>query len=479
MDSSRRPTDHPRVVMLVRNSVDIDTRVRKEAASLSRAGYNVHVIGTRLAKDQLPETSVLDGIPVQRLLFSRRPFASAATYRWRAVHGARHRDDRLARAQLRRDKWDARARDGEVPGPVAGAASGVARVQARSAAAWAVGSHRLSGAVHGGRRATYDAVSTLREPFEYALQVRPMIAALRPDIIHAHDLNTLYAAWSYAWRSGAALVYDAHELERHRNAVWTPTSKFLAWANESALVSRAAATITVSEGIADEMVRMYSIARPVVVLNSPPLSAAGAAAPRVDLREQLGLGPEHRLVVYVGKHARGRGVDTVVASLAHLPAYWHAAVLGPRETSSDAQLAAAAETAGVRHRVHLVAPVPSASVPAFIRRADVSVNPIQNVCRSYDLSLPNKLFDAVFAGLPVVVGRLEEAADFVTTHRIGVVYDETEPAELAEALLAVTTERPPGLDDFAAMEALRREVSWEAQEAKLLGLYARLDATGR
>lgn len=36
-------------------------------------------------------------------------------------------------------------------------------------------------------------------------------AELRPDVVHAHDLDTLPAGWRLAKRTGAALVFDAHE----------------------------------------------------------------------------------------------------------------------------------------------------------------------------------------------------------------------------------------------------------------------------
>ena len=40
---------------------------------------------------------------------------------------------------------------------------------------------------------------------------RAMVAS-RPDVVHAHDVNTLPTAWAAARRAGARLVYDAHEI---------------------------------------------------------------------------------------------------------------------------------------------------------------------------------------------------------------------------------------------------------------------------
>ena len=42
------------------------------------------------------------------------------------------------------------------------------------------------------------------------------LVASRPDVVHAHDINTLPTAWAAARRAGARLVYDAHEISTDR-----------------------------------------------------------------------------------------------------------------------------------------------------------------------------------------------------------------------------------------------------------------------
>jgi glycosyltransferase involved in cell wall biosynthesis len=308
--------------------------------------------------------------------------------------------------------------------------------------------------------------------------VEEALRARRPHIVHAHDVNTLFAGWLYSRLHGAVLVYDAHELELHRNTTWTPLRRALTWVVELLGARAAAGVITVSDGIAHELRRLHRIPLPTVVLNSPDLGDVARARGDVPpgIRALAGLDDRDRIVVYVGKVARGRGVESLVSVLTLLDDDIHVVVLGPRDERSDALLVALAEELGVTRRLHLVPPIAARDVPSALRDADVFVNPAHNVCRSYDLALPNKLFDAVFAGLPVVVGRLREMERFVTANEIGLVYDEEDVASLAAAIRALLARPPAGVVDEDRLTRLQDAVSWQRQVEALAALYARVTA---
>lgn len=308
---------------------------------------------------------------------------------------------------------------------------------------------------------------------DYTRSVLPALREYDPDVVHAHDLNTLPVARRYARRHGVPLVYDAHEHELHRNTTWTPLKRVAAAFHELRGIRAASATITVSAGIAEDLERWYRVPRPHLVMNSPPL-ATSLQTDAADLRAAAGLGPQDRLVVYVGKVLRARGLEEVVEALPLMPAEVHIGLLGPRAPEAEAQLLARAAELGQPGRVHLLGPLPSEGVPAAVGTADAAIIPIQNVCRSYDLSMPNKLFDAVMAGVPIAVSDLAEMRRFVTEHRLGTVFDERDPQAIAAAVRAVLAEVPEGIRDREAQQALQRSVAWEAQAEVLGALYAAL-----
>jgi glycosyltransferase involved in cell wall biosynthesis len=231
--------------------------------------------------------------------------------------------------------------------------------------------------------------------------------------------------------------------------------------------------ITVSPLIAEDLARTYRIRRPVIVLNSPPLSTRDLE-PALDLRALAGLNGRQQLTVYVGGVLFRRGHEQLVEALAHLPKHHHVGVLGPRKPVGEAPLVELAERLGVSDRLHFFGAVPAERVPATLARADATIIPIPNVCRSYDFALPNKLFDAVMAGVPIGVSRLRHMRDFVTEHELGVVVDETDACSIARGLEELVHGDNAGLADAARLHRLQRAVSWEMQERVLLDLYARV-----
>jgi len=305
--------------------------------------------------------------------------------------------------------------------------------------------------------------------------------SVRPDIIHAHDIYTLPAGVMLARRYGAKLVYDAHEYEPARATKQPEDGGALAALLENDCFKYVDAMITVSESIAHLYAARY--AGPIeVVMNSPELSTGRVSAPSSELsnlsvRASVGLEPHVPLLVFTGGiGGEHRGLDKVVAALPYLDGF-HLAILGPRVTRSDRWLMECAKSAGVQHRLHLAPSVDARQVPNAISSANIAIIPMQDMCVNHKFAMPNKLFEAAFAGLPLCVSDLPEMRKFVETLGIGRTMDQTDPAKIAEAIRDVYENRSNYQATEASRERLLEEYSWAAQQEKLLSLYAGLSST--
>jgi glycosyltransferase involved in cell wall biosynthesis len=311
---------------------------------------------------------------------------------------------------------------------------------------------------------------------DFALSCLDRIVALRPDVIHAHDLVTLSAATLAADRTGAKVVYDAHELETHTNYVLAPATKTAIEQYEAILAPRAERLITVCESIADWLASNYRVRRPVVVMNSPA-SGPLRDPPGAGVRGLLGLDASVPLAVYVGSVTIDRGLELCVEALAFLPDV-HLATVGPRYPATEQAMRERAGALEISDRLHFVDPRPADEIVAFIASADCSVMPIQNVCLSYYYCFPNKLLESVFAGLPVVVADLYELGRFVREHVVGVVVDETSPESIAAGIrraLEDVSLRP----DREMREEVASAYGWPRQRSMLYEMYAEiLDSKG-
>lgn len=300
---------------------------------------------------------------------------------------------------------------------------------------------------------------------------------IQPRIVHAHDIYTLPAGVLMSRRYGAKLVYDAHEYEPGRaNLSDDGRPCELALALEDDAFEHVDAMITVSSSIADlygeRNVRLY----PTVVMNAPEVllqeePGSSSKGSNFDIRNRARLAKDTPLIVFTGATQREhRGVDKVVAALEYVPDH-HLAIMGPRDERNDEWILSLARTTGALDRVHLLDPVDASDVTSAIASCNVSVIPFQDVSLNHRFAMPNKLFEAAFAGIPICVSDLPEMRRFVETLGIGRVMDQTNPRSIADALRDVCDNPELYSMTDESRKRLQSEYSWDAQKKKLLALY--------
>jgi len=229
-------------------------------------------------------------------------------------------------------------------------------------------------------------------------------------------------------------------------------------------VPRVSAAILLGDKLADEYRARYALGtRAHVVYTGWP---AGPGLSHPVLRARLGLGPDHRIVLYVGVISAKRGLLNVVSAMPLLAQNTVFAILG--YGSEVDQVRRHAESLDVADRVRIIPAVPQTELLAYAAGADVGVIPILNVCRSYDLCCPGKLFEYIAAGLPLAVSNLTQLESYVKTRGLGEVFDPEDPRDIARALRKL-------LDDEEyrrscaerSRRVQREEACWEIQAARL------------
>jgi glycosyltransferase involved in cell wall biosynthesis len=298
------------------------------------------------------------------------------------------------------------------------------------------------------------------------------ICAQRPDVVHAHDAAMLLPGLVGARLTGARLVYDSHELATsvpYRDRAW---AWFVA-SIERLGIRRAAAVITVSDGIADELVARYRLRRrPTVLRNVSALDDLPAGSGG-GLRDHLANGGSAAVVLHQGAPAVDRGCEALIGALCHLPADVHVVFLGSGEPTFAAQLADLAERLGVGDRVRLIESVGLGKLLAWTREADVGVALLEDTCLNHRLALPNKLFEYIAAGVPVVVSDLPELRQIVNHYNIGWTATPGDPRAIAQAISRALDERDvPRLRENLARAAA--ELHWSQESRRLTAVYEML-----
>lgn len=418
-----------RVAMFVLNDMRLDSRVHREAASLGAAGYDVTVYAVMSQATAHAPHEVADGFAIVRVPMLMRP----AT---------------------------------EVPGAVAGRAPSRRIGRAALASAFVATRPLFGGALH------YLANWQMR----WTPWARRVGAMVQPsDVWHAHDFNTLGLAVACARRYGGSVVYDSHEIftEAGANAALPAMVRAAMRNRERAWATQASAVLTVNESLA-EVLREQLGAEVTVVRNCSIPPPPGASP----LRETIGVGPRIPVVMYHGSVTIGRGIEPLIASFtddrlrnAHLVVMGY----GPLRPAVQAL----AQASPARDRIHLLPPVPPGEVTRWVAGADVAAMPIEPTTLNHRMSSPNKLFEAIAAGVPVVGPDFAEFRRFIRDAPggpLGRLHSDHSPQSIAtevhELLALGRTDR---LELRARCRAAAAERwNWEAESRHLLGAYASL-----
>lgn len=306
---------------------------------------------------------------------------------------------------------------------------------------------------------------TLGKLLRLALAVPAAALAMRRTharVYHGNDfIGLLMVALAGIWRR--PVVYDSHELffDRYPKGLFTYPLKYLIWTMrplEKWLARRAAAVMTVSDSLAQLLAHTLRVPLPVVVRNV------------VDLRELTDAVPISRpdgirLAAHTGTLLGGRHLPELVESLKYLPPDISLALIG--DGKLRVQLVEQAQKLGVADRLLTIFPVTPFNISTTLAQADVAV---VLTSPDYQIALPNKFFEAIAAGVPIVGTALPEVNALIERYDLGVICDPKDPASIAQAINTVL--QP---DNFSRYKAntlrARAELTWEVEERKLVALY--------
>jgi glycosyltransferase involved in cell wall biosynthesis len=185
----------------------------------------------------------------------------------------------------------------------------------------------------------------------------------------------------------------------------------------------------------------------------------------------MGLAEGVPLVVYSGGVTKARGVHTAIDAMEYLPQAHLAIVCVPHnDTWAVRQLRPMADRPELAGRVHFLNPVRPGEVVDFLRSADVGLIPGLHF-PSHEMSLTNKMFEYMNAGVPLAVSDCRTQAEFVRRYGVGEVFRAGDPKDLAEAVARVLGDQARYAAAASDPELLDR-YSWRRQEEVLLGVYA-------
>lgn len=430
------------VVMLVYNYFENDSRVLKEAATLSKAGYRISIFalwkkGLAKVEEIDSNTTVyrLDFVPFHKLILGEKIFEFLKKQVYRKLV-AKPKSTEPVSKKIKRD-WNKKT-----------------ELNSFKFLFSSVNKHLT---FKGFFAATKSEVSKLN---------------LQPDIVHAHDLNTLPLGHRIAKRYNSKLVYDSHELYIHRNKPYKTPKWYKKWQFkvEKKLIKKCDAVITVSQSIVDYLEKTYRIPTPFLIMNAPFKQKKEALTDSNNLKKLLQIPTNEKLLIYSGGISFNRGLDKLIQALELIP-NCHMVFLGGGNKKYKEYLTAVAEENNVKEKFHFYGPVGSHEVTSYIQSADLGIAPIENVCLSYYYCAPNKVFEYIQGEIPVVSSNFPDMENVVVGNNIGTVFNPDSYQEIAHVINEVMSDSSKMNQYKENVKKLTDTYKWENEEKKLLALY--------
>lgn len=288
-------------------------------------------------------------------------------------------------------------------------------------------------------------------------------------IYHIHDPELLRIAGKLR-RMGKKVIYDSHEHVPHqiRNKKYLPAwlrpviATVFEW-YENRMARRMSAIVTATDNVRDRFRKLN--ARTVDINNYPRFDV---------LYVEEDWSKKWRDVVYVGLINEIRGIREMLDALA-LPGdpSWTLTLVGyfERESQEDAMK----QHPGWK-KVRFMGRQAREQVAESLATSKIGIVTFLSA-PNHDDNQPNKLFEYMAAGIPVVCSHFERWKKIVETAHCGICVDPSSPQAIAEAVRWLLTHqeeaRAMGLNGRRAME---NQYNWNTEEAKLHQLY--LDLAG-
>lgn len=292
------------------------------------------------------------------------------------------------------------------------------------------------------------------------------------DILVANDLDTLLPNYLVSRLKRIPLVYDSHEyftgvpeLEGRPKVkkVWKAIEKFC--------LPGLKHTITVNQSIADLYDNEYGTAFQII-RNVPEVSMPFMDE-KHDLRSRLNLPTDQKIIILQGAGINiQRGAEEAVEAMKYL----NGAVLlivGGGDVIDN--LKQQVVESGLSNKVIFVAKQPVLSLRKYTAAADLGITLDKDTNINYRFSLPNKLFDYIQAGIPILASNLPEVRRVIETHQVGRISEDHNPKNIAKHIEEMLSDVDANARWKVNLEKASKELNWEKEKEKLLRIFRAID----
>jgi glycosyltransferase involved in cell wall biosynthesis len=285
------------------------------------------------------------------------------------------------------------------------------------------------------------------------------------DVLVANDLDTLLPNYLVSKLKRIPLVYDSHEFFTGVPEIQNrPLVRWVWTAIEKSIFPHLKYVMTVSDSISDQYFRLYGI-RPVTVRNCTPSVAHLSGYSR----KELCIPAENLLLIFQGAgiNVERGGVELIeaVSKIDRVTLL----IIGSGDIIPD--LKERVNKLNISDKIKFLPRMPWEELMRYTKSADAGVSLDKDNNPNYRFSLPNKLFDYLSAGIPVIAGPLPEVEKIIRQWVAGIILMKVTPEEIRQAIICLR-DNPDVLNKLKANAVIASgNITWEKESMKVVELY--------
>jgi glycosyltransferase involved in cell wall biosynthesis len=247
-----------------------------------------------------------------------------------------------------------------------------------------------------------------------------------PDVFLANDLDTLLPNFLISRLKNKKLVFDSHEyftgvpeLEKSpfKKNIWKSLERFI--------LPKIKFAYTVNQSIADLYNSEYGIIMKVV-RNVPALEN------KIEKSEMLYPENKNILLLQGAGINEERGAEELVESMSLLPGNYKLYFIGSGTLWN--KLKEMTYRLNLNEKIEFIDKIPFSKLHDYTRQAHLGLSLDKSSCLNYKLSLPNKVFDYIHAGIPVLSSSVVEVKNIIDNFEVGATIKDVTPSSIAEAI---------------------------------------------
>ena len=258
----------------------------------------------------------------------------------------------------------------------------------------------------------------------------------KTDLLWSNDLDTLLANSLVSKLKKKPVIFDSHEYftevpELEHNAFAKKVWKKI----EGSIVPHLKYCITVNESIAGLFKDKYGI-HFRVIRNVPKKNVLQ----KTMSRKELGMPEEKHIIILQGSGINvHRGAEELVEAFQYLPDQFHLYIVGSGDVLDI--LKQMVMQWNLQSKISFVGKQPYHLLLQYTMNADAGVTLDKDTNINYRYSLPNKIFDYIQCGIPVISSDLVELKKIIETYQVGIVVPEVTPEVIAQTIHQLFTDK--------------------------------------